>query len=610
MSGEDFGSISRRSILTLLVGALVFFFMSRLIQLQIVYYQEFGRKSVENSVRVVTQEPLRGYIFDRRGRMIVDIGPSYSINVIPIEFNRERISLFARLLMTDPLQLDDRIARGKVYSNFIPVRVARDVNFSILSAVEEYSSDLPGVSYAVESKRLYPSKIRASHLLGYVKEIGEFQLTRAQNIYQRGDMVGSAGIEASYEPFLRGQKGFQYVAVNAQGQLIGKIDQGRSDVPSKEGFDLYLAMDLDLQAVAESLMTNRRGAVVAIDPRNGGILALVSKPDFDPNIFSGLMRADDWQSLNTDENKPLFNRATLTRYPPGSTFKMVLAAAGLETGAIDAKSTITCSGGFFFGNRLFRDLHVHGTTDIEKAIQQSCNTFFYKLILKVGLDTWSEYGRKFGFGSPTGIDIGEETSGLLPSTAYYNRVYGEGKWTQGYVVSLSVGQGELGVSPLQMARYAAALANGGTLFQPHAVSAIVNKRLNQINQVPFEARSLGISPKTMALIREGMRRVVEEPGGTGGAARVKGVQSAGKTGTAQNPHGDDHAWYIGFAPYDNPRIAIAVLLENAGFGGAHAAPIARQIIERHLINEKILESRTVESDTLILRPQVPLEYLH
>jgi penicillin-binding protein 2 len=324
-----------------------------------------------------------------------------------------------------------------------------------------------------------------------------------------------------------------------------------------------------------------------MDPNDGGIIALVSKPDYDPSIMSGVTPADQWSELQTDPAKPLFNRATLTRYPPGSTFKMVLASAALQEGIIDENYRIHCTGGFRFGNRVWKDLHVHGSVNVVEAIQKSCNVFFYQLMLKVGFDKWTEYGRRFGFGQLTNTDTGEETAGLLPSTQYYDNRYGKGKWTQGFLISLAIGQGEVGVSPLQMARYAAALANGGIVYRPHAVGFIRNKDTQKIEAVPRDSTLVGLSPHVMDLIREGMRRVVQEPGGTGGMARIPGIISGGKTGTAENPHGKDHAWYIGFAPFDHPRIAIAVMLENSGFGGVKAAPIAGMIMERYLYGELI-----------------------
>jgi penicillin-binding protein 2 len=272
----------------------------------------------------------------------------------------------------------------------------------------------------------------------------------------------------------------------------------------------------------------------------------------------------------------------LTRYPPGSTFKMVLAAAALETGTVTPSWRITCGGSFRLGNKVFKDLHVHGSVDMTEALQVSCNVYFYQLMLKTGLDNWSRYGRDFGFGMLTGIDIAEENPGLLPTTAYMNRRYGPSGWTRGYLPSLGIGQGELGVTPLQMACYAMVLANAGEYHQPHAVCALLSKGAQTPDTLAFQNRRVQLAPATWGVLREGMHRAVQSPGGTGSLARVKGIEVAGKTGTAQNPHGPDHAWFVGFAPYDNPRIAIVVLVENAGFGGSYAAPIAGLCFERYL----------------------------
>ncbi len=579
---EDFGLRTRLRLMHAIVGVLFVVLFLRLYQLQLLYHSEFGKRSEENSVRTVIKEPVRGYMYDRTGRLMVDVGPSFSVTVTPVSFDTAQVPELSALLEMNPAQLIERINRGRAHSRFSPVRVSRDVTYEVLASVEERLYRLPGVSYDVEWKRTYETGIRAAHLLGYCKEISDAQLTKLGATYRQGDVIGSTGLEASYETFLRGEKGFEFIAVNSKGQMLGPLDGGSRDVDSKDGFDLILSLDLGLQAYAESLMANYRGALVAMDPNDGGILAMVSKPDFDPSVFSGVTPADEWVRLNNDPEKPLFNRATMTRYPPGSTFKMLLAVLALEQGTITEHTTVRCTGGYRFGNRIFKDLHVHGTVNIREAIQQSCNVFFYQLILKTGLDPWFDQARAFGFAKPTGFDTNEETGGLIPNTYYYDRVYGKGRWTQGQLVNLGVGQGEVGVSPLQMARYVAALANGGTLLQPHAVSRIYNKRTNRYSDVDAKPVNIGVSKKTLDIVREGMRWVVEKPGGTGGMARISGVPSAGKTGTAENPHGSDHAWYVGFAPYENPTIAIAVLLENAGFGGTQAAPVAGKVMRRYL----------------------------
>ncbi|MCU0452689.1 MAG: penicillin-binding protein 2 [Bacteroidetes bacterium] len=579
---EEFGSGSRRMVLTIALGVAFTILFFRLVQLQVYYHEELGRKSEENRVRTIVREPVRGYMYDRTGRLVVDVGPSFSVFVTPAEFDTSMTGLLASLVQVDPAVIQERLRKGRRYSAFSPTRVVRDVPFTVLSAVEERVFQLPGVSYDVESKRVYHEHVNASHLLGYCKEITDAQLAKAGPLYSQGDIIGSTGIEFAYERFLRGSKGYQYISVNSKGQVIGPLEDGTRDLLPQEGYDLLLEADFGLQAFAESLMTDKQGAIVALDVNSGGVLALVSRPDFDPADFSGVTPADIWLSLNTDASKPLFNRATMTRYPPGSTFKMLVALAALQEGIIDENYTITCTGGFRFGNRVFKDLHVHGKTDIVKSIQQSCNVFYYSLVLKLGLPKLTEYAQRFGFGRPTGFDVGEETAGLVPSEAYYDRVYGKGKWTQGNVVNLGIGQGEIGVSPIQMARYVAAIANGGVLHQPHAVQAIRDKRLNLLSEIESSHISTGVQPAAFALIREGMQKAVMEPGGTAGLARIPGLSAAGKTGTAQNAHGEDHAWFVGYAPADTPKVAVAVLVENAGFGGTIAAPIAGYVMERYL----------------------------
>jgi penicillin-binding protein 2 len=327
---------------------------------------------------------------------------------------------------------------------------------------------------------------------------------------------------------------------------------------------------------------------------------MVSKPDYDLSLFSGVTAPELWRALNEDESRPLFNRATLTRYPPGSTFKMIVALAALEQGVVSPTWRVNCTGAFRFGNKVFKDLHVHGSTDMMQAIQRSCNVYFYQLMLKVGLDAWADMARQFGFGTMTGIDIPEENPGLLPTTAYMNRRYGPRGWTRGFLVSLGIGQGELGVTPLQMACYAAALGTGGELCQPHTVLGSVDRSAPQrVDTLLYGSRAIVLSPSTWAVVREGMRRAVMEPGGTGGLARIPGIQVAGKTGTAQNPHGPDHAWFVGFAPFDHPRIAMAVLVENAGYGGAFAAPIAGKCMERYLNRHPSPGSSTGVGDMLV-----------
>ncbi len=571
----------------IIITLIFLLYLGRLYQLQLIYRDEYGKKSEENSIRTIPREPVRGTIFDRNGTLVVDNRPAFSVTIMPFEFDRKNINYLAQLLSLDPEFVSDRLKKGETYSRFAPIKIKRDIDFKTLAALEENRGRLPGVDYQVESKRFYTTNAHASHVLGYTKEISEAQIKILGEDYAPGDVVGSSGLEADYETTLRGRKGAELTVVNVRGQVIGRFEGGKNDVQAVQGDNLLLSMDFGLQAFAESLMTGRRGAVVAVDPNDGGVLALVSMPDYDLSLFSGVTTPELWRSLNEDEASPLFNRATLTRYPPGSTFKMVLAVAALESGTITPSWRVTCTGAFRYGNKVFKDLHVHGSVDLIEAIQRSCNVYFYQLMLKTGLDPWSHYGAEFGFGRLTGIDIFEENPGILPTQAYMDRRYGKSGWTRGFLPSFGIGQGDVGVTPLQMALYAAALATKGEYNEPHVVHAVVRSNPHSTDTVAPSLRMINVSDATWSAVREGMRRVVEEPGGTGGMARVKGIQSGGKTGTAQNPHGPDHAWYIGFAPFDHPKIAIAVLVENAGFGGSVAAPIAGQCIERYLYGRLI-----------------------
>jgi penicillin-binding protein 2 len=584
---DDIEIYGKRRAMYFIVTLIFLLYLGRLYQLQLIYRDEYGKKSEENSIRTIPREPVRGTIFDRNGTLVVDNRPAFSVTIMPFEFDRKNINYLAQLLSLDPEFVSDRLKKGETYSRFAPIKIKRDIDFKTLAALEENRSRLPGVDYEVESKRFYTTNAHASHVLGYTKEISEAQIKILGEDYAPGDVVGSSGLEADYETTLRGKKGAELTVVNVRGQVIGRFEGGKSDVQAVQGDNLLLSMDFGLQAFAESLMTGRRGAVVAVDPNDGGVLALVSMPDYDLSLFSGVTTPELWRSLNEDEASPLFNRATLTRYPPGSTFKMVLAVAALESGTITPSWRVTCTGAFRYGNKVFKDLHVHGSVDLIEAIQRSCNVYFYQLMLKTGLDPWSHYGAEFGFGRLTGIDIFEENPGILPTQAYMDRRYGKSGWTRGFLPSFGIGQGDVGVTPLQMALYAAALATKGEYNEPHVVHAVVRSNPHSTDTVAPSLRMINVSDATWSAVREGMRRVVEEPGGTGGMARVKGIQSGGKTGTAQNPHGPDHAWYIGFAPFDHPKIAIAVLVENAGFGGSVAAPIAGQCIERYLYGRLI-----------------------
>ncbi len=584
MSNGYFGSDIRKKIFNTIIVLTLLVMIGKLYQLQLVYQDEWGKKSRDNSVRTILSEPVRGLMYDRRGRLIVDNRPSYTVTVTPREFRDEIIPDLAKLLNLDEQVLTNRIQRARSWSRFVPSKIHRDVDYKVIVHLEENRHRYPGVGYVVEAKRHYNSRARMSHVLGYTKEISERQLSQMPDAYRPGDVIGSAGIEASYENVLRGERGFEYVVVNSWGQFVSRYSDGRKNVPPREGFDLFLTIDADLQTLAEDLLGDNKGSIVAIDPQTGGILTLVSKPDYDLSYFSGVTPPDVWTAFNADTSRPLFNRAVSSIYPPGSTYKMVLAAAALEEGIINERTTMHCPGWYRLGRGVYRCHRPegHGDVNVVEAIQRSCNVFFYQLILRVGFEHWSQYGRAFGFGRRTGIGSMDETAGILPDTDYYNRVYGVGQWTRGNLISLAIGQGELSVTPLQMAVYAMLFANKGEYHRPHLVSHIYDSHSRRISELSYETGNIHLSERTWEIIRRGMNKVVDADGGTGRRAQIRGISSAGKTGTSQNPHGEGHAWHIGFAPYDNPQIAIAVVIENVGYGGVHAAPVAGRLIEQYL----------------------------
>lgn len=580
MEDTSFGKRRRGYILltsvVLLFGVLVW----RLIELQFVEYDSFRSQAERNSIRRVAKEPLRGIIYDRTGTIVVNNNPSYTLTVTPFEFRWSNLPLLQQMFGVDTNVVRYRVAQAGVYS-FEPVKVLRDLPFDKLSLLEENRALLPGVNYLVESRREYLASPRLSHLLGYTKEISPGLLRKLGTYYQPGDIVGYNGIESFYESLLRGRKGYGVLTVNARGRVVESFDHGQADVDALEGSDLVLSIDLDLQEYSERVLRGRRGAIVALDPSNGEVLAFVSGPDYDLRDVSGRIPFDVWNELNTNPGLPLYNRASMAAYPPGSTFKMMLAIAALEENIIDANSTIPCPGSYTLAGVTFKCHGAHGNVNVTRAIEYSCNVFFYKLIFKLGFDNWSRYGDMFHFGRKTGMDISNENPGVLPSEAYYNRRYGK-RWNKGYLVSLGIGQGEVNTTPLQMAAYTAVIANGGTYYQPHAVRQVIDRtRKNTRTDIPIVGEKLPIRSSVWDVIRHGMLRVVHG-NGTGYAARIGGIQVAGKTGTSQNPHGRDHAWFVGFAPYKDPKIAVAVIIENGGYGGDAAAPVASAVIRRYL----------------------------
>ena len=582
MERSSFASRQRSYILGAILLGLLSILVFRLYELQFMQYDSFRSQAETNSIRQLAKDPLRGLIYDRHGNLLVDNNPSYTLTITPFEFQWHSLPLLKRLFDIDTNVVRYRISREGI-SSFQPVKIARDITFSQLSLLEEYRTLLPGVNYTIESRRVYHLKPRLSHLLGYTKEISPRLLDKLGDYYQPGDIVGFSGIEAHYEEVLRGKKGYGYYAVDSRGKVIESFEHGRADIPAEEGNDLILTLDMDLQDYGERLMRGRRGAIVALDPQNGEILAFVSAPDYDLRDFSGRISVDVWSALRDDPASPLFNRCSMAAYPPGSTFKMLVAVAALQENIIDIDTRISCPGSYLLAGQEFGCHGAHGDINVVGAIEHSCNVFFYKLIFKLGFENLQKYGKLFHIGSPTGIDISNENSGILPSEEYYDKRYGS-RWNIGYLVNLGIGQGEINTTPLQMAAYTATLANGGIYYRPHAIKSIKDRTTGKKRPVAVNATRLPISSAAMSIIQRGMYRVVHGSG-TGYSARVSGTKVAGKTGTAQNPPNPDHAWFVGYAPFENPRIAVAVIVENGGFGGTAAAPIAGAMIRRYLFGD-------------------------
>ncbi len=609
MDESGFASRQRSLFLGVVVLGLFGVLLFRLTDLQFLQYDAFRSKAEKNSIRQIAKDPLRGLIFDRNGELVVDNNPSYTLTITPFEFQWSSLPTLVRFFGVDSNLVRYRLTRAGI-NGFEPVKIARELTFHQLSLLEEYRTALPGVNYVIESRRNYKMKPHISHLLGYTKEISPKLLKQLGEYYRPGDIVGFNGIEAYYEPVLRGSKGYGYYTVDATGRVVESFDHGRSDISAREGSDIFLSIDMDLQHYAERLMRGRRGAIVAMDPRNGEVLAFVSAPDYNLADLSGRITPEVWSSLVDNPDMPMYNRASMAAYPPGSTFKMLVAIAALQEGIISTETRIHCPGSYTLAGKDFGCHGAHGDIGVVSAIEHSCNVFFYKLIFKLGFENLKKYGLMFHFGRRTGIDISNESPGILPTEEYYNERYGK-RWNIGYLVNLGIGQGEVNTTPLQMAAYTAALANGGTYVVPHAVVKVRDRYSQETRQIPVKREQLPLSHDAISIIQRGMLRVVQG-NGTGYAARVPGVRVAGKTGTAQNPPKRDHAWFVGYAPFESPTIAVAVIIENGGFGGAAAAPVAGAVMRRYLqgppsgVPPSDEGTEPVEEALPVVRPSLPI----
>ncbi len=567
--------------------------LARAWYLQVVQGQYYHELSENNRVRIVPVAPPRGLIYDRHGTLLVNNSPSFNLYVVTADMPNPEVSLsrLAHFIGMNPVDLS-RFVTSKKSDPYFPVKVKSDLSLSEVAKIEGSRLELPGVTIEPEFKRNAIHHALAVHLLGYVGEISQEQVD--SGVYkgaQQGDLVGQYGVEQVYDSIIRGIPGQKGVEVDAMGHEIRLL---RAIEPVR-GKDLYLTLDLNLQKVAEEVMADKAGAIVAMDPRSGEILAMVSHPDFDPNVLSRRASSVEWQALMTDKARPLTNRAIQGQYPPGSTFKIILGVALLETKTATPFNHVECRGQYPFGNRTFRDWKKqgHGSVALHRALVESCDVYFYEMGNRLGVDTIAKFSGDFGLGQPTGIALASERGGLIPSTAWKRRVRKE-PWYPGETLSVAIGQGYVSVTPLQMAGMISAVAQG-VWHTPQVLKKIRDDKTGHVEEMPPSVgRPIPVSPEAIQFIRGALGGAVAEPSGTAYKSRSEFIPIAGKTGTAQvvaipdkgdrrkAPEGfNDHAWFVAFAPVVDPTIAVAVLVEHGGHGGSASAPLAKRVIERY-----------------------------
>jgi penicillin-binding protein 2 len=596
MDSEWFNQRLSGAMLLVLVAFAVL--VMRLLYLQIIEGAEYRRLSEINSIRLQDIDAPRGLILDRNNQLIVDNRPAFDLKIIlkdakPLNETLEKLS---RIVGEPAQELKEQIANNKRRGPYTPLLLKEDIGRDLLAAIEVHKYDLPGVVIHVSPRRHYLFGELAAHLLGYVGEINASELRLAP--YEEckgGDFIGKFGIEKAYESVLRGKRGGRQVEVNASGQVVRIL----KTVDAQAGRNITLTIDHKLQETAEDLLQDKAGAVVAIDPHNGDVLAMASSPTYDPNWFVSGMRQEQWQALINNPFRPLENKAVQAEYPPASTYKIVTAIAGLEEGAIDANTTMFCPGFYRFGNRIYRCWrHAgHGDLNVVGALEQSCDVFFYQVGQAVGVDRLAWYANGCGLGRLTGINLVEEAKGLIPTKAWKEKRFGEA-WQAGETLSLAIGQGFNLVTPLQMALLVAAVGNGGTRYRPRLIRSFSAGPADEAEQIqPQVVGRIPASDSTLALVHQGLWDVVNQRHGTAWHARLKHLEFSGKTGTAQvvgrPPEGvedeeqikelhKDHAWFVAYAPSVDPKIAIAVLVEHGEHGSSTAAPIASKIIQTYL----------------------------
>ena len=593
----------RTILLVILAGALIVLAL-RLFYLQVFQNDHYSRLALSNRIQKEDIPAPRGLIRSSDGSKLVVNVPVYQISILPNRiFRREnKLSLACRWLGIDEEDLTASLAEWiEKYPDGREMTVIQAADKEQISILTENRALFPFFRLEMKHRRHYPEEKLAAHLLGYTGKVSDTELKEPGDL-RRGDIIGRTGVEYIYEEFLRGQYGLRIIEISAEGTRIGEYVglveneqlEGRVESrPPVPGHDIFLTIDIDLQRVVEAVLEWNKGAVVIMDPRNGAVLAAVSRPVYDPDIFTGGISEESWRQLDEDPDKPLFNRTVQATYPPASTFKMIVSYAGLTTRVISTTETMDpCYGGYQFGNRYFRCWKSggHGYSNLFDAIINSCDVYFYQLARRLKADEFAYAGRLFGFGRKTGIDLPSEARGLLPDRAYYDRKFGKGKWTKGHLLNYSIGQGDALATPVQLCQMVAMIANGGKRILPHVVDRIEDSEgtvVFRFDGIPEKVPQIDMT--LLRFIQRSMRAVVAGETGTGRAAAIPGTAICGKTGTAQNA-GKDHAMFVAYAPERDPEIALAIVLEHAGHGGAMAAPLARKIFSAYFYPVTVMET--------------------
>jgi penicillin-binding protein 2 len=598
-------------VMICVVAAFAVLFL-RLFYLQVLRGNEYRLLSLNNRIRLQSIDPPRGLIYDRNGSVLVENRPSFDVSIIlkdarPVE---KTIAKLSEYLDVPAEELLLKLSAGKGVSAYKPVLLKQDIGRNALALIEAHKYDLPGITVNVKLRRHYLNVQDAVHLIGYLSEISPAELAGGKYPgLRRGDLIGKFGAEKAFESFLQGERGGRQVEVSANGRVVRVL----KTVAAKPGQNIHLTLDSILQKKAESLLRGVAGAAVAMDPASGRILALASSPSFDQNYFVGGMSHEQWDALISNPFRPMENKAIQGEYPPGSTFKIITALAGLVEGVIDENTEFFCPGHHRFGNRIYRcwKRGGHGKVKIIKAIAESCDVYFYQVGTQLGVDRLAWYAKAAGLGSPTGIKLDKEARGLVP-TAAWKKKRTRIAWQKGETLSIAIGQGFNLATPLQMAGMTAAIANGGTRYKPMILDSIktADGRLIYQNE-PQVMGKVPVNEHALELVRKGLWEVVNSDRGTARGSRLVDIAFSGKTGTSQvisrkkddkrseeemPAHLRPHAWFVAYAPSEVPKIAIAVLVEHGEHGSGAAAPIAREMIKSYLRNDWPVDQMAKDDD--------------